>query len=87
MNIDGYVLLCKDCNSKKGGGVGICVHNNKTCIIIFPHLYCHSASVELLYTECHWDDVDYYIAGCYRLPYARYYDTASKPKLIRDLEI
>ena len=46
-----------------------------------------SAVTEVLWVECNYKSVTYYVAGCYHPPKARYSDDVLKAELARDLEI
>jgi hypothetical protein len=81
VNIDGYVLHRKDRYKKKGGGVAIYVRSDIISRIIVPHsvTYTDTCSyTEVLWVECFYNGIQYYVAGCYHPPKARYDDLELK---------
>jgi hypothetical protein len=86
VDIKGYVLQRKDRVKKKGGGVCMYVRDDIKCSTMSLHPNSLSEYIEVLWSECRYGRVVYYIAACYHPPKARYCDSIFKAELTRDIE-
>ena len=87
VNIEGYNLFRKYRSNKIAGGVAVYVRDDIDASFVVLQSENLSAVTEVLWVECNYKSVTYYVAGCYHPPKARYSDDVLKAELTRDLEI
>ena len=80
-------MFRKQCSNKTAGCVAVYVRDDIDASIVVLQSENLYAVTEVLWVECNYKSVTYYVAGCYHPPKARYSDDVLKAELARDLEI
>jgi len=90
ISVSNYTLFRRDRLNRKGGGVCAYVRNDITCCYCQPVVHKPNASctdnLEILWLECNYVGITYYIACCYHPPRPRYDNSAFIEALSADID-